>query len=191
MKLASPTELANERFYDLVWPHLQTVLRTARLICRNDVEAEDLTQETMLKAYRRIDCLREDERVRPWLMAILRNTHIDRTRCHKRHELSLDELEWDPADAEARDWSEPKDCWDDPDAAINGFGDSTVIAALKKLPRDIRWTLLLVDVEGMQDAEAAKVLDVPVGTVKSRLHRGRHMLRAILHPLARDLHLVA
>jgi len=183
------TENVSERFYALVWPHLQAVLRTARLICQDDTEAEDLTQETMLKAYRRIDCLRDDDRVRPWLMAILRNTHIDRTRVQKRHELSLDELEWDPADVDHPDWKEPTDCWDDPDSAIDGFSDRKVIAALKLLPRDIRWTLLLVDVEGMQDGEAAAVLDIPVGTVKSRLHRGRHMLRATLYPLARDLHL--
>ncbi|QOV89787.1 RNA polymerase sigma factor [Humisphaera borealis] len=189
MKLATTNTVATERFYALVWPHLQNVLRTAKLICRDEVEAEDLAQETMLKAYRRIDCLREDDRVRPWLMAILRNTHIDRTRVHKHHELSLDEMEWDPAEADEQCWTEPKDCWDDPDSAIDGFSDSHVITAIKKLPRDIRWTLLLVDVEGMQDAEAAKVLDVPVGTVKSRLHRGRHMLRATLYPLARDLHL--
>lgn len=182
-------DVATERFYGLVWPHLQIVLRTARLICRDDADAEDLTQETMLKAYRRIDCLREDDRVKPWLMAILRNTHIDRARGRKRHELSLDELEWDPAEPDEKCWSEPKDHWDDPDSAMESFADREVIAALKMLPRDIRWTLLLVDVEGMQDAEAAKVLDIPVGTVKSRLHRGRHMLRASLHPLARDLHL--
>lgn len=189
MTLETTNPPTTGRFYELVWPHLQNVLRTAKLICRDDVEAEDLTQETMLKAYRRIECLREDERVRPWLMAILRNTHIDRTRVHKHRELSLDELEWDPAEREEQSWTEPKDCWDDPDSALDGFSDRQVIGALKKLPKDIRWTLLLVDIEGMQDAEAARVLGVPVGTVKSRLHRGRQMLRASLYPLARDLHL--
>jgi RNA polymerase sigma-70 factor (ECF subfamily) len=65
-----------------------------------------------------------------------------------------------------------------------------MIQALQRLPEEIRWTLLLVDVEGMDHADAAAVLGVPVGTVKSRAHRGRAMLREALLPMARDLRLI-
>jgi RNA polymerase sigma-70 factor (ECF subfamily) len=65
-----------------------------------------------------------------------------------------------------------------------------LIDALRQLPDEIRWTLLLVDVEGMDHADAARVLDVPVGTIKSRAHRGRTMLREALTPLAKELRMI-
>jgi RNA polymerase sigma-70 factor (ECF subfamily) len=73
---------------------------------------------------------------------------------------------------------------------LNEFSDAEVIKALQHLPEEIRWTLLLVTVEEMDQADAAGVLGVPVGTVKSRLHRGRMMLRQALLPLARDRRVV-
>ena len=79
---------------------------------------------------------------------------------------------------------------DNPQAVLQGFGDAQIIEALKQLPEEIRWSLLLVDVEQLDQTEAARVLDVPVGTIKSRLHRGRAMLRAALSPLARQMRLI-
>lgn len=96
--LANSKDPATSRFHTVVWPHIDTVFGTARLIAGNDADAEDLTQETLMKAYRRIGYLRDEAKARPWLLAILRNTHIDRTRVHHRHELSLDNLDLDPAD---------------------------------------------------------------------------------------------
>jgi RNA polymerase sigma-70 factor, ECF subfamily len=185
------TNPAADRFHKLVWPHTQAVLHTARLITHNDTDAEDLAQETMLKAFRRTNCLRDDDRARPWLLAILRNTHIDRTRVRRRHELSLDELEFEPADPEQQDWSQPQDPRQDPDAVMETLADPRVIAALHRLPRDIRWTLLLVDVEGLSEADAASALRIPIGTVKSRLHRGRNQLRQALDPVAREFHIAS
>jgi RNA polymerase sigma-70 factor (ECF subfamily) len=186
--LANSTDPATSRFHTFVWPHTDTVFRTARLIARNDADAEDLTQETMLKAYRRIGCLRDEARARPWLLKILRNTHIDKTRVHHRHELSLDNLDLDPADIRNSTLQliEHKQS---PDAAIEKFGDHEMIAELRRLPPNIRQTLLLVVVDGMTDAEAAEALAIPVGTVKSRLHRARNLLRKSLYSRARELHL--
>ena len=73
---------------------------------------------------------------------------------------------------------------------LEQFSDAEMIDALSRLPEEIRWTLLLVDVEGMDHKEAAGVLDVPVGTIKSRAHRGRMMLRDKLLPLARQARIV-
>lgn len=185
-------EEATRRFYDLVWPMLPTVLRTARILTGNEADAEDLAQETMLKAFRGIGQFRVGTDVRAWLLAILRNARVDRLRsaAGSAETLSLNALDLDPPDGrehETEDWQE---ITEDPERVLNEFSDAEVIDALQHLPEEIRWTLLLVTVEGMDQAEAASVLGVPVGTVKSRLHRGKTMLRQALLPLARERRVV-
>jgi RNA polymerase sigma-70 factor, ECF subfamily len=186
-------EEATRRFYDLVWPLLPAVLRTAQILVGNAADAEDLAQETMLKAFRGIDRFKEGTDVRAWLLAILRNARVDRLRSAAASDasVSLDRLDLDPpggGEQAELDWQALRD---DPQMVLNEFSDQQVIDALPELPEDIRWTLLLVDVEGMDQAEAGDVLGVPVGTVKSRLHRGRAMLRQALLPLARDRRVVS
>ena len=179
----------NTRFYAEVWPHAAVVLRTAQFVCRNESEADDLAQEVMLKAFRHLDQLREASDPKAWLMTILRNSRVDRLRSQAAHQrdVSLEQLAAEPpAPADATSDS----TWNEPEAVLQEFSDRHIITALKELPEEIRWTLLLLDVEGMDQSEAAKVLDVPVGTVKSRAHRGRRMLREALTPLARELRMV-
>lgn len=181
-------EQQTRRFYQLVWPFRADVLRVAQFLSRNRATAEDLTQETLLKAFRGIDRLKAGPGVRAWLMQILRNTWLDRVRstAARPSEVSLNE---GFADIEARDTSAPDamETWSDPKAVLEAFSDDQVIDALQELPEEIRWTLLLVDVEGLSLQEAAEVLNVPTGTIKSRGHRGRRMLREKLLPLAREL----
>lgn len=174
-----------DRFQTEIWPHAAAVLRTARILTRNDAEADDLAQETMLKAFRHLDQLVDPSGAKKWLLTILRTTRIDRARVEKPH-VSLDDFPVDPP-AEPATGDE---AWGDPDAVLQQFSDQQMIDALKQLPEDIRFTLLLVDVEGMDQADAAAVLQVPVGTVKSRTHRGRSMLRRLLTPLAKELRVV-
>jgi RNA polymerase sigma-70 factor, ECF subfamily len=179
----------NARFYAEVWPRAAIVLRTAQFLCGNEAEADDLTQEVMLKAFRHLDQLREGSDPKAWLMTILRNTRIDRVRSESGHrrDVSLEQLAAEPpAPAEVS----VGDSWNEPEAVLQEFSDRQIISALRELPEEIRWTLLLVDVEGVDQAEAAKILEVPVGTVKSRAHRGRGMLREALMPLARELKMV-
>jgi RNA polymerase sigma-70 factor (ECF subfamily) len=173
-----------------VWPQLAAVLRTAQILTGGDAaEAEDLAQETMIKAFRAIDRFVDGTDVRAWLMTILRNTRIDRLRSDSAaaSDVSLEALELDPAgpddSGEPLDW---KSVRDDPERVLSGFSDQQVIRAMKRLPEEIRWTLLLADVEQMDHAEAAEVLGVPIGTIKSRVHRGRALLREALAPLARE-----
>src|SRR5688500_18498710 len=143
-------EEATRRFYDLVWPLLPAVLRTAQILVGNVLDAEDLAQETMLKAFRGIDRFKEGTDVRAWLLTILRNARVDRLRsAGASHEVSLDQLRLDPATVGEQsdlDWVSLRD---NPQSALNEFSDQHVIDALQALPEDIRWTLLLVDVEGM------------------------------------------
>lgn len=178
-----------ERFYDEVWPHAAVVLRTARFLSGNDAEAEDLAQEVMLKAFRRLEQFQPGTDMKAWLLTILRNTRIDRLRsaAAQQPHISLEALAGDPAAAEEE---KPSDNWGEPEAVLEEFSDQQVIDALYALPDEIRWTLLLVDVEGLDHSEAATILEVPVGTIKSRAHRGRGMLREALAPLAKDLRMI-
>jgi RNA polymerase sigma-70 factor, ECF subfamily len=182
---------ATKRFYGLVWPHLATVLRTARFLVGNAAEAEDIAQVTMMKAFKSIDSLQDATDTKAWLMTILRNTRIDHLRsgASSARNVSLGQLPIEPADSRPSTVHDADD-WQNPTQLLQAFSDQQVIAALLQLPEDIRWTLLLVDVEQMDHKDAARILDVPVGTVKSRTHRGRAMLRQSLTPLAREMRLI-
>ena len=179
---------ATKQFYDLIWPHRSDVLRVARFLCRDRSFAEDLAQETLLKAFRALDHADiAGTNLRCWLLAILRNTWKDRLRA-SRAEMSMESLTKEPESGPAV--GSEGDFRADPQTVIDAFSDQQIIDALKALPEEIRWTLLLVDVEGIGVQEAADILEVPSGTIKSRGHRGRAMLREKLLPLARERRLV-
>jgi RNA polymerase sigma-70 factor (ECF subfamily) len=157
---------------------------------RQAADAEDLAQETLLKAFGGIGRFREGSSMRAWLLTILRHAHVDRLRragANVEH-VSLDDLASDRPGPDS--FAAAQDARADPRLMLEGFEDQRIIDALQDLPEGIRWTLLLVDVEGLGHPEAAGILGVPVGTVKSRAHRGRLMLRDALLPLARERRLV-
>ena len=178
-------ERSTERFYALVWPQLKALARLARILERSESDADDLVQETMLKAYRSLDQYRDGTNIKAWLMSILRNTRIDRLRAnpHQGTPQSLESLAMEPM-AAAEVGAEAD--WENPQEILESFSDPEIIGALQLLPEEIRLTLLLVDVERMDHRDAAGVLEVPVGTIKSRTHRGRAMLREALLPLAKE-----
>lgn len=185
-------EGAAARFHEVLWPHLATVLRVAQILTGNTADAEDLAQDVMLKAYKAIDQFREGTDAKAWLLAILRNARIDRSRsaAASAGTVSLEGIDLDPAGHEEPSPPDWQAVSDNPEQVLNEFSDQQMIDALRHLPEDIRWTTLLVTVEGMDQPEAAQVLGVPVGTIKSRLHRGRAMLREALLPLARERRMV-
>jgi RNA polymerase sigma-70 factor (ECF subfamily) len=186
---SSASELAIKQFYALVWPYRSDVLRTARMLTRHHAEADDLAQETLLKAFAAIDSFREGTDMRAWLMRILRNVRIDKLRSKTREaaNVSLDAAEIDPPAGEEPGAVDDEEAWHEPQRVLEAFSDHQIIAALRDLPEEIRFTLLLVDVQQLDHADAASILEVPVGTIKSRAHRGRAMLRARLLPHAREL----
>ena len=169
-----------QRFKQLVWPLMPMVLRTAQYLTRHSQQAEDLAQETMVKAMRGIDSYQDDTNLKAWLMTILRRTHIDQLRVGRNRpdEVSVasDVLEVTVPDS-SKATGELDEQWEEPEALMGRFEDDAIIKALGELPEDIRWTLLLVDVEKMEQVEVAAILNVAVGTIKSRTHRGRSMLR--------------
>ncbi|HNO78146.1 MAG TPA: sigma-70 family RNA polymerase sigma factor [Phycisphaerae bacterium] len=175
--MISPNQAA--RFKRLAWPFMSVVLRTSECLTRSSDQAEDLAQETMLKALRAIDSYQDDTDMRAWLLTIMRRTHIDCLRAVRNRplQLSLDGTALDLPDNEDPPSGRLDEQWEEPEELMDRFDDETVIEAMRALPNDIRWTLLLVDIEQMAQADAAAVLGVPVGTIKSRAHRGRAMLR--------------
>ena len=171
------SDAANKRFYDELWPHAAALLRTAEVLCRHQQEAEDLVQEAFVKAFRAIDSLKPGTNPKAWLMTILRHAHLDRVRARVgKTALSLESLKVDLPAGEVG----PTDVDTSMDALIERLGDQQMINAVRTLPVDISWSVLLVDVEGLTYPEAAAILDVPVGTAKSRVFRGRAMLRELL-----------
>jgi RNA polymerase sigma-70 factor (ECF subfamily) len=150
-------------------------------------EAEDLVQETLLKAFKSIDRLEPGSHPRAWLLTMLRRTWIDRWRKRERRPdgkaADLDSVAEPAVEAQAGDHDED---WTDPESLLSRFGDQDIIKALQLLPEAYRWALLLVDVQGLSVDEAAETLDVAPGTIKSRLHRGRATLRDHLHGYATE-----
>ena len=167
---------ATRLFYKHVWPLRAVVLRTARYPDARAAEADDLAQETLVKAYRSIATFDVSTHAAAWLTAILRNTRIDRARARQREakDVSLDSH---PLDVQDRRSVTGEIDYAHTAVMLEQLSDEQIIEALRSLPEDIRWTLLLVDVEQLNHAEAATVMGVPVGTVKSRAFRGHQMLR--------------
>ena len=178
---------ATTRFYEWVWPLRAEVVRLARILCGDEAEADDLAQETLLKAYKSLHQFRPGSEMGAWLATILRNTRIDRLRSRKKamRDVSLEQL-----GAELVEQPPAQEEWDNAGEIFNAIGDQQMIDALRRLPEEMRWTILLVDVQQMELSDAAAVLEIPVGTVKSRVHRARRMLRDSLKPLAQDLGLL-
>ena len=144
------------------------LLRVARSLTRNDADAEDLVQDTLLRAYRAIDRF-DGRHPRAWLLTILRNTHINRNR-RRRPELLRDtDGGVDRIGQLAGD--------DTTDAMIDVAFDAEVEAALASLDEPFRAVVELVDIDGLSYAETAQRLGIPTGTVMSRLHRARGRIR--------------
>lgn len=176
-----------QRFQQDIWPEAPMLMRTALSMTTQTAPAEDLVQSTLLKAYKHLDRLEPGTNTRAWLMTLLRNTWIDQWRKDDRkpdaHAVDLtaapepEANTQDPAGVHDENWSNPE-------ALMQRFGDQEIIDALRLIPEGYRWALLLVDVQSMSIPEAAEVLDIAPGTVKSRLHRGRAMLRDRLYDFA-------
>jgi len=153
-----------------VVPEIDVLYRVARSITRNATDAEDLVQDTMLRAYRAIGRF-DGRHPRAWLLTIMRNAQINRVR-RKRPELMRD-----PDATMDRVASEDEDDAD-PEAQVLDRGyDAAIESALDALPEKFRTVVELVDVQALSYQEAAGILDVPTGTIMSRLHRARTRIR--------------
>lgn len=167
------------RFAELTMPYMSALYAAALRMTRNPADAEDLVQETYLRAYRGFEGFREGTNLKAWLYKILTNTYINAYRAKKRRpdQVDLDEVEdfylfrrlggLEAADATRTTETE----------VLDAIPDSEVKDALESLPEQFRMAVILADIEGFSYKEIAEILEVPIGTVMSRIHRGRKQLQ--------------
>jgi RNA polymerase sigma-70 factor (ECF subfamily) len=171
---------------------LDALYRTALRMTRSEAEAEDLVQETYIRAFRFRHQFTPGTNLKAWLFRILTNTFINqyRRKAARPETTELDDVEESILYRHMRDVS-PGSASPNPEAElIDNTLSSEVKDALEALPEKFRTTLLL-DVEGFSYKEIAEMLDIPIGTVMSRLHRGRKFLQKRLYDVARDRGIVA
>ena len=171
-----------ETFSDLAMVHMPSLYSAALRMTRNPSDAEDLVQETLLKAYRAFATFQEGTNLKAWLYRILTNTYINSYRAKRRR-------------PEITDVEDIEDLYlyhhlpgDHPgglgrsaeDTMLEHFTDTEVKDAIEALPENFRIAVLLADVEGFSYKEIAEITGVPIGTVMSRIHRGRRALQKAL-----------
>ena len=179
--MAEPSA-AGRSFDQEALPHLDALYRVALRLTGDASQAEDLVQDTMLKAYRSWRQYRPGTNAKGWLLTILRNTFINDYRRRKHEPVAMD---LDAVEPHALDRS-----IEEVDPEGNFFAqivDAKVLEAIDALPHEFREVLVLSDVEGMRYAEIAETLQIPVGTVKSRLFRARQQLQAQLYSHAVEM----
>lgn len=187
-QVAPPEDPAlRERFEREVLPLLPNLYGAALRMTRNPQDAEDLVQETYLRAYRGFSGFREGTNLRAWVYRILTNTFINTYR-RKAAQPEVTDLDGVDEFSLYRRMANDRAASSSPDPEselLSGVVDTEVTEALEALPEKFRTTVLL-DVEGFSYKEIAEMLGIPIGTVMSRLHRGRKFLQKRLYDLARE-----
>jgi RNA polymerase sigma-70 factor (ECF subfamily) len=165
-------------------PHMEVLYNYALRMTGNREDANDLLQETFLKAYRFWDKFEQGTNLRAWLFRIMKNTYIN---LYRKEAKEPDKVDYDEIEGYynlIRDQNS-----DDNDLQEKMFGqllDDDVSKALESLPEEFRTVVILCDIEGLAYEEISEFLQIPVGTVRSRLHRGRKLLYAALYDYAKN-----
>lgn len=186
---ATDTAAADKRrqFEEQALPFMDQLFGAAMRMTRNPSDAADLVQETFVKAFQAFGQFQQGTNLKAWLYRIQTNTFINIYRKNQRspYQGTIDELEdWQLGGAESLTQSVSTRSAEA--EAIDHLPDSAVKDALQSIPEDFRLAVYFADVEGFSYQEIADIMKTPVGTVMSRLHRGRRMLRELLADYARD-----
>jgi RNA polymerase sigma-70 factor (ECF subfamily) len=179
--------VAKDEFEAEALRHLDALYRTALRMTRSEADAEDLVQETFIRAFRFRDQFTLGTNMKAWLFRILTNTFINTYR-RKAAQPEVTDLEGVDEFSLYRRMADDRAASSSPDPEaelLNSVVDTEVTDALEALPEKFRTTVLL-DVEGFSYKEIAEMLSIPIGTVMSRLHRGRKFLQKRLYDLARE-----
>ncbi len=177
-----------EDFEAGVLAQLDSLYRTALRMTNNPQEAEDLVQETMLKAFRFSDSYQRGTNLRAWLFRILNTSAINRYRKQASHPMttSLPEGEEFYLYNRIRDLSGQELTMGAEDEVLSKYLDEDVYKALSDLPLNFRMPIILADIEGLSYKEIAEALQIPIGTVMSRISRGRRQLQRSLWEYAKE-----
>lgn len=165
-------------------PHLGVLYETAYHLARNESAAQDLVQETFLRAFRFWDKYEKGTNCRAWLLRILRNTFINEYRRKAPESHRIDPATLDRYYGELVESATVPVQRDPAEELFANLVDDEIIEALEQLPEEFREVVILSDLQDLSYKEIAEVLDCPVGTVRSRLSRGRKLLQSLLYDFA-------
>ena len=184
--------IAQEQFTADAMQFAPQLFSTALRMTRNRSDAEDLVQETYIKGWRSFHTFQEGTNLRAWLFHIMTNTYINKYNAAKRKgtEVELDDVEELFLYKRLGSIDQSKLSSSAEDQMLNLFTDDEVKNALESLPEDFRIPVLLSDVDGFSYKEIAEMLEIPMGTVMSRLHRGRKAMQKMLYEYARERGLI-
>ena len=176
------------RFAELATPYMDALYSAALRMTRNPADAEDLVQETFLRAYRGFGGFKDGTNLKAWLYKILTNTFINTYRAKKRRpeQTEFDDVEEFSLYSRLGGLEAANAGRTPENEVLDAMPDEVVKEALESLPEQFRMAVLLADVEGFSYKEIADIMEVPIGTVMSRLHRGRKQLQKGLWEFARE-----
>jgi RNA polymerase sigma-70 factor (ECF subfamily) len=183
---------AKEKFTSDAMQYAPQLFSTALRMTRNRSDAEDLVQETYIKGWRSFHTFQEGTNLRAWLFRIMTNTYINKYNAQKRKgtEVELDDVEELFLYKRLGSIDQSQLSSSAEDQMLDLFTDDEVKGALESLPEDFRIPVLLSDVDGFAYKEIAEMLEIPIGTVMSRLHRGRKAMQKMLYEYARERGLI-
>ena len=183
---------AKEQFTTDAMQYAPQLFSTALRMTRSRSDAEDLVQETYIKGWRSFHTFQEGTNLRAWLFRIMTNTYINKYNAKKRKgtEVELDDVEELFLYKRLGSIDQSQLSSSAEDQMLELFTDDEVKNALEELPEDFRIPVLLSDVDGFSYKEISEMLEIPIGTVMSRLHRGRKAMQKMLYEYARDRGLI-
>jgi RNA polymerase sigma-70 factor (ECF subfamily) len=181
-----------EQFTADAMQYAPQLFSTALRMTRNRSDAEDLVQETYIKGWRSFHTFQEGTNLRAWLFRIMTNTYINKYNAQKRKgtEVELDDVEELFLYKRLGSIDQSQLSSSAEDQMLELFTDDEVKNALEELPEDFRIPVLLSDVDGFSYKDIAEMLEIPIGTVMSRLHRGRKAMQKMLYEYARERGLI-